>query len=198
MRVYIDFDRTLFDCDSFLSDFYAIINKYQIPKDVFKSCQIQCKKEGFNPRLILDSVYEDYTFDMDIYHEVDDLLHRTNDYLYSDTISFLKYLKSCEYEIIILTKGNDEYQKEKILNAQIDEYYDELIVTMKHKGKLNLDYENGIFIDDNPFEIIDILKKNPKKIIRIKRNGTKYNDVEISESIDSVSSLDDIVKNKLL
>ncbi len=33
MKVYVDFDRTLFDCDKFLEDFHTIISKYNIPKD---------------------------------------------------------------------------------------------------------------------------------------------------------------------
>ncbi len=28
--IYVDFDRTLFDCDRFLSDLYILINKYNI------------------------------------------------------------------------------------------------------------------------------------------------------------------------
>jgi hypothetical protein len=30
MKIYVDFDRTLFDCDSFLRDIYSLISKYNI------------------------------------------------------------------------------------------------------------------------------------------------------------------------
>ena len=46
MKIYVDFDRTLFDCDKFLEDLYALINKYNISKELFKECQNQCKKKG--------------------------------------------------------------------------------------------------------------------------------------------------------
>lgn len=197
MKIYIDFDRTLFDCETFLKDFYAIINKYQIPKDIFMKCQNQCKKQGFNPGIILDKVAKEYEFDENIYHEIDNLLKDSHKYLYKDAIKFLKELKKLGYQIIILTKGNEEYQREKIMYSNIDEYYSELIVTMKHKGKLDIDYQEGIFIDDNPIEIESILKRKPKNIIRINRTSSKYSLVEL-KNISTVKSLDEIIEMSLL
>ena len=158
MKVYVDFDRTLFDCDKFLGDLYNLINKYNITKEEFKECQNQCKKKGFNPYIILDLVKEKNDFDDRLYDDVKRLMGNTKKYLYPDTVSFLEYLKKINYDVIILTKGNIDYQKEKILNAKLDSLYNKLMVTMKHKGELKLDYENSIFIDDNPKEILSILK----------------------------------------
>ena len=49
MKIYVDFDRTLFDCDKFLEDFYALVSKYEIPKELFKKSQNQLRRHGFNP-----------------------------------------------------------------------------------------------------------------------------------------------------
>ena len=198
MKIYVDFDRTLFDCDSFLGDLYALVNKYNVTKEMFKESQSQCKKKGFNPYLILDLVKEKYSFDDKLYQEIDKLMNKTSKYLYPDSISFLEYLKSLNYEVIILTKGNLDYQKMKIINAKIDNYYDDLMVTMKHKGDLNLDYGKSVFIDDNPTEILSILKKKPKGVIRIQRDSSLYSSISIDRDILSVKSLEDIKKNKLL
>lgn len=198
MRVYVDFDRTLFDCDKFLEDFYAIISKYNISKDLFKECQNQSRKHGFNPYTILNSIEKKYLFDKSIYLDIDELISNTSKYLYSDAIPFLDYLKSNKYSIIILTKGNSDYQREKIFNAHIDKYYDKLIVTMKHKGLLFLNYLQGVFIDDNPREIESLLKRRVKKIIRIRRTNSKYSNIDLDKKIITVRSLQEIIDNKLL
>lgn len=198
MRVYVDFDRTLFDCDKYLEDFYAIIGKYNIPKDLFKECQNQSKKHGFNPYTIFNDLEKKITLDQSIYNDIDKLINNTSNYLYPDAISFLEYLKKNNYQIIILTKGNSDYQREKIFNAHIDKYYDKLIVTMRHKGLLFLRYLQGVFIDDNPREIESLLKRRPKKIIRIKRDNSKYSNIELKQKVITVHSLQEIIDNKLL
>ena len=198
MKVYVDFDRTLFDCERFLGDLYSLVNKYNIDKSMFKECQNQCIKKGFNPYNILDVVKEKYSFDEKLYQEIDNLIKKTNLYLFSDTIPFLEYLKTNNYEIILLTKGNDEYQKVKIINAKIDNYYSDLIVTMTHKGELDLCYSESIFIDDNPNEIKSILKRNPRKLIYLKRENAKYNNDLVSNNIVIVNSLKEIIDNKEL
>ena len=198
MKVYVDFDRTLFDCDKFLGDLYNLINKYNITKEEFKECQNQCKKKGFNPYIILDLVKEKNDFDDRLYDDIKRLMGNTKNYLYPDTVSFLEYLKKINYDVIILTKGNIDYQKEKILNAKLDSLYNKLMVTMKHKGELKLDYENSIFIDDNPKEILSILKKNPKMIIRIQREKSLYSEVCIEKEIISFKSLKKIIESNIL
>ena len=197
MKIYIDFDRTLFDCESFLKDLDNIIKKYEIPKNIFIKCQNQCKKEGFNPYIILDKISEFCEFNSSIYDEIDDLLKQSNKYLYPDAITFLKYLHKSNYQIIILTKGNEDYQKKKISYSNIKDYYDELIVIMKHKGNLDIDYKESVFIDDNPIEIKSILKRKPKQVIRIRRINSKYYNVNV-EDILTVTALDEIINNKIL
>ncbi len=198
MKIYVDFDRTLFDCDKFLDDMYKIISKYNIDKSLFKECQNQCKRKGFNPHTILNLVKEKYDFNEELFHEINMLIGSTNNYLFPDAIPFLEYLKSLNYDIIILTKGNSDYQREKIFNSHLDSYYNKLIVTMKHKGKLNIDYENSIFIDDNPLEIESIIEKKPKMIIRMQRNNSKYSNIPLDIDINMVVSLDEIIQRKLL
>lgn len=198
MKIYVDFDRTLFDCDKFLEDLYSLINQYNIPKSLFKDCQNQCKKRGFNPHIILSLVKEKYDFDDNLIYEIDNLIGKTSEYLYEDAISFLEYLKEIGYEIIILTKGNSDYQREKIFNAHLDNYYNKLMVTMKHKGTLNIDYEESIFIDDNPIEIQSILNKKPKMIIRMGRINSKYSDIKMDIEIKEVKSLKEIIDCELL
>lgn len=198
MKVYVDFDRTLFDCDRFLEDFYAIITKYNISKELFKECQNQSKRHGFNPYTILNDVEKKINFDKSVYLDIDELIHNTSNYLYSDTISFLEYLNSHNYTVIILTKGNRDFQREKIINAHIDKYYSKLIVTMRHKGLLFLNYLQSVFIDDNPREIESLLIRNPKVIIRIKRNMSKYSDIELKKEVKTVNNLHEIIDNKIL
>lgn len=198
MKVYVDFDRTLFDCDRFLEDFYAIITKYNIPKELFKECQNQSKRHGFNPYTILNDVEKKINFDKSVYLDIDELIHNTSNYLYSDTISFLEYLNSHNYMVIILTKGNRDFQREKIINAHIDKYYSKLIVTMRHKGLLFLNYLQSVFIDDNPREIESLLIRNPKVIIRIKRNMSKYSEIELKKEVKTVNNLHEIIDNKIL
>lgn len=198
MKIYVDFDRTLFDCDKFLEDLYSLINNYNIPKSLFKECQNQCKRRGFNPHIILSLVKEKYDFDDKLIYEIDNLIGNTSEYLYPDAISFLEYLKKIGYEIIILTKGNSDYQREKIFNAHLDSYYNKLMVTMKHKGTLKIDYEDSVFIDDNPIEIQSILNKNPKMIIRMERINSKYSDIDINVDMPIVKSLKEIIDKKIL
>ncbi len=197
MKIYVDFDRTLFDCDRFLEDFYNLINKYNIPKNIFKDCQNQTKRHGFNPVIILNEVSKYCEFDKKIYQEIDLLISRTSDYLFLDTIDFLNYLKEKNYQVNILTRGNSSYQREKIFNSHLDKYYDKLIVTMRHKGNLNIDYQNSIFIDDNVKEIESILEKKPSKVIYI-NNKKNLGNIAFLNSVFEVSSLSEIIEKRII
>lgn len=187
MKIYIDFDRTLFDCDRFEEDFYSLVENYDISKDDFLKYQSQYKY--FNPYNILDAMSKELDINKEIYKGIDNFIKKSSTYLFPDTIPFLKYLKNKNYQVIILTRGNYDFQKNKIINSHIDSYYDDIIITLNHKGELDLDYNNSIFIDDKEKEIESIKLKNPKRIIAIQRKGISYSNVE------TVSSLSELIND---
>ena len=193
MKIYIDFDRTLFNTSKFLEDFYKILNDYKIPMDLFEKIRIENKNDGFNPFVILEKLRKVYKFNNSLYVELEHLLESDSMYIFDDVEKFLKYLKTLPCKIYILTRGNDEFQKVKIDNSGIDEYFDNIIITNEHKGNLEIDYD-GIFIDDNLEEIESLLTRNPKKVIHINR----YNKEKIIDkrflSINSLQELYEIIK----
>ena len=50
----------------------------------------------------------------------------------------------------------------------------------------------------NPREIESILTKNPKMVIRMKKNNSKYTDIKIDYDVMSVKSLNEIIESKVL
>ena len=198
MNVYIDFDRTMFNSDDFLDDLEMILSRYNISQTLFYEYGKRIKDNGFNPYSILKLMSTEISFDDEIYNEIDKLIMKSDSYLYDDVISFLQTLKNNGYKLTLLTKGNREYQSMKIKSSKVLDYFDDLIITLKHKGELELNYKESIFIDDNPVEVESIIKRNPMKMIRIKRDGALYNSREVNGDILIVRTFNEIIDKNLL
>lgn len=192
MTIYIDFDRTIFDTDKFLENLKDILVSNGISVDLLLDYVNKDQANGFNIYNALKLMEKDVNVNSNVYKEMDKLFKKAEQYLYNDVYDFLKKVKKSGYKIFILTKGNDEYQLLKIKNTNTINYIDGVIVTLKDKGELDLNYQGSIFIDDNPIDLESIMKKEPKRIIRIKRVGAKYNSISVCEKIEEVGKLKDI------
>lgn len=169
-KIYIDFDSTLFDTHSFYNDFTNICNNYGIETNKIELLKEKLFNDEklFNLDVLINNIVNKYNIDSSIYLDVDKLY--SNKYVYSDSIWFLKKLKN-NYNLVLLTYGDIIYQAKKIKASKLEKYFDNVIITNKHKGNLDLDYKDSIFIDDSLDEINNICNRNPKKIIRIKRDS---------------------------
>ena len=51
------------------------------------------------------------------------------------------------YDLYLLTYGHKNYQRKKINSSNISSFFKNIIITEEDKSKLDIDYENSIFID---------------------------------------------------
>ena len=91
--------------------------------------------------------------------------------MFKDAIDFLEKLNKKKVEICILTyvaqKKNIEQQALKLLGSGILPYVTHVFNTTKYKFELQLDYENGIFIDDSPRDLEGLYKAGARNLIEI-------------------------------
>lgn len=188
-KLYIDFDNTLFDTQRFINDCLNIFDKYYISdnkkKEIIKNLNIKNIIRDFK------TILKDFSLKLNI--DYDSLLNDynnilNNNYLFHDSLNFLKKIKK-KYEIILLTYGNNDYQLDKIKSSGISEFFNQIIITQYSKDNLNIDYENSIFIDDFPDILIKLMNKNCYKVIRLKRG--KYKDIKL-EKIDTFDDFESI------
>ena len=174
MKIYIDFDGTLFNTDKYIEDIINILNNYGIDKKLFEEVKkiFYINNKVFDITDILDYFIDKYNIDNDLKYKINSLLN--NSYIYPDVIENLKTLIDMGYELYLLTYGYKNYQRKKINSSNISNFFKNIIITEKDKSKLDIDYENSIFIDNNPIEIERFHNSNAKKIIRIIREKEKY------------------------
>lgn len=184
MNYYLDFDYTLFDTYLFREELYKIL---EINGLATSELPLTIEKKENNQRLLnIKEVFKTLSQEKNIPLEnfiipLEKLYERGQEYLYSDTIEFLEYLKSKGHKIYIITWGEKEYQKEKIKIAKIDKYFDEIIFAETLKYELeNIDYSNGIFIDDSVRDLEGLYEKNAKQLYRIKRKNGKNSDKQLN------------------
>ena len=206
MNFYIDFDNTLYNTKALTADMLEKLAIYiSKTQNVNKEKLLEELKSKFNRKNIYNifelCVFFENQYDIQnnqLQLMIKEILEDGNKYVYSDVIEFLEKLKNENYELFILTKAegkdNIEYQKIKIEGSKIKQYFSgNPIITIKPKGELDLDYENGIFIDDNPKELKSLYSAKAKRVIRIKRPNAKYSNEELNISgIEEYTKLSDI------
>ena len=181
---FIDFDGTLYNTEKLKEDLLNIIiekvQNYNITKEeatnevksmfnreniynIYNLAIFFAKRYGFDSKKVID--------------EINETIENGKKYLYEDSIEFVKKLKDRGNTIYIFTYAANtdiEYQNAKIKGSKIANFFDGVIITAQSKHVLNINYENGIFVDDNPEVLKGLYSVNSEKLIRIKRAGSKY------------------------
>lgn len=179
MKIYIDFDGTLFNTDKFYQDYLDILNKYNI-----SSLEIdEMKKELFTNRKFNLDILTDYIISKynikNLKQEVESLYN--NSYVFEDVIPFLEKYKN--YNLILLTLGDIDYQNRKIESSNLSKYFQDIIITDVDKSQLDIDYKDNLFIDNNPKELIKFQNRGGK-ILRIRRIDDKYSVIDLDNVLE--------------
>lgn len=195
MNIYIDFDGTLFDTDKYTKDFINVLGDYGINIDLFYKIKESIFNDNnlFNANIMVDYIVNEYNIDCDIKNMVNKLLDGS--YVYSDVIECLNTLINNGFQLYLLTYGDTNFQNIKIKAANLSSFFNEIIITEKDKSKLNIEYSNSIFIDNNPMEIKKFCDVGAKKVIRIKRASDKYTEIECNNlNVDECTDFYQIVE----
>ncbi|MBQ2873018.1 MAG: HAD hydrolase-like protein [Bacilli bacterium] len=197
MKIYIDFDGTLFDSTIQYQRLINILKKYNISEDYIKTLM----KEDFYKKeksydILATKIIEEKKINSHIQKEINSIY--TKDLVYPDVIPFLeKYSK--KYDLILLTLGNIQHQEKKIKSSELKKYFKDIIITDKDKSKLNIDYTKGIFIDNNPKELEKFYNSKAAHLIRIKRNIDKYSKIPLNiENIPEFKNFEELTKNNYI
>lgn len=203
MNYYIDFDNTLYETAKLTTNMLkAICNTVVEEKGISYDEIDKYVKENFNSTNdnIFTFARETGTkFEInpdEVENNVKAVVDNGYDIVFEDAERFLAKLKENGHEIHILTyipKTNQEYQMKKLLGSGLMKYFDGITITSKYKFLLDMDYTNGIFIDDDPRDLNGLFEKNPIKVIRIRKPNNKRSKIDIdNKEIEEYESFDDI------
>ncbi|MFA6427703.1 MAG: HAD hydrolase-like protein [Candidatus Magasanikbacteria bacterium] len=156
--VFIDFDKTIFDCFQFEQDMWKVAEERKISKKDY----IETYRQAIHSRT--KDVY-DYTFEGHIqllelrgYHNLDGMLDAwdtllKNNYLFEGVEALLGFLQKNSKHLILLTAGNKSFQMKKISSAPIQIFFEEIVVLDGHKeiylSGLNTHFGGSLFINDS-------------------------------------------------
>lgn len=190
---YIDFDGTLFKTsvvkDLLLKEISSeIVNELETDfEKIYASIKEEFKNNHNNSTFYFaKKMAEKYDVSEEkVTDRIKNLLNKGSDFLFDDSIEFIKNLKDNGYEVYILTfsKPSDyEFQMRKLMGSGVNDFVDGFVICSKNKGELNLDYKNGIFIDDNPDQLTSLFNAGvgEDRLFRIKRKNEKYSLDEIT------------------
>lgn len=189
-KTFLDFDKTLFDCEKFEADIFAILQNFSVDWDDFvetylRSLHTQQKnKYDYNFEEHVDFLREkEYKIPDSVLLDLHALLK--NDYLYSDTLDFLKFIKQNTKKLFLLSVGDYAFQREKINNSGIIDYFDELFIIESDKHKFLQDnfsdLSQTLFINDNLQENSLVKEYNNQVNVVTRFNNKKYNEAQVKE-----------------
>ena len=194
MKIYIDFDGTLFNNSKHYKKLITIFKKYNIQEEYINN--LTNNKHYKNMDNLAKEIINNNNLDKSIIKEINTIYNK--DLIYKDIIPFLEKYQN-KYDLILLTLGTKNYQLKKIKSSNISKYFKEIIITNKDKSKLNIDYQNNIFIDNNPKELKKFYRSKAKYLIRIKRNTDKYSKINLDiENIPEFNNFNELLESKYI
>lgn len=203
MNYYIDFDNTLYETANLTKNMlYAVANYIAREKSLDVQNVFEIIKPQFNSTVdnifsFAEKMAKNYELDSKLaINSVNEVINNSGDLVFPDAKRFLERKKQNGDRLVILTyiaNGNQQYQLQKIMGSGIANYFDQIIITSKYKFELDLNYKDGIFIDDDPRDLNGLYEKNPIKVIRIRKENNKRSKIDLeNKNIEEHESFDDI------
>lgn len=198
MNYFIDFDNTLYETSRLVDLIFERISILISEKNKISYTEL---KENYNSsmNIFAYSIEIANKFNVDseiIIEEIKKIIDNGKNLVFDDAEKFLQKLKDKKHNIYLLTYIKDvnrEYQMEKIIGSGLSKYFNTIMITSNNKYELDINYKEGIFIDDNPKEIEGLYKQKPIKVIRMRREKNKYSKIDMNnDDIEEYLTFEDI------
>ena len=214
MNIYIDFDNTLYETakltEHMLNNITNVILLNPTNQSVVESIvgsydsddvlgYVKANFDSTNDNIFTygKSLADKFDCDKDdVVNAINNAINNGRDIVFPDARMFLMKLKEEGHKIFILTflpKTNQEYQMQKICGSGLASFFDGIIMSTEYKFNLDINYSEGIFIDDDPRDLKGLLEKNPIRVIRIRKPNNKRSKIDINNSqIEEYTTFADI------
>jgi FMN phosphatase YigB (HAD superfamily) len=185
MNYYIDFDNTMYNTPKLTDRMLQSIanslhtqDKSLDKEKILEECRSMFNRENIYDIYLLAKYFsEKYNLELEpIINNLNMIILNGEDLVFDDVVSFLENLKANNHKIYMLSycQENLQYQSVKIAGSNLTSYFDGLYIVSRPKYELDINYNNGIFIDDNPKDLLGLYSKKPLEVIRMRRGENKY------------------------
>jgi len=170
IKLFIDFDGTLFDTSKFKRGMFDIFEKAGFTSDqVLTAYQAECLDAKFSITGLIERLKKDQKFNVSLAEaRVSDLYAQAAKMVYEDTEEFLQKIDRNRYQIIMLTLGDPSFQHKKVENSGLEKYFDEILYTELQKwdylDRIVKKNEKFVIVDDRADAISKIAKKFPNSL----------------------------------
>lgn len=183
-KLFIDFDKTLFDTNQVRERLVRIFGQFGFSKDEIDQTYLAESLDGkFSPERQAKRLNGIRSFNLKVAElKIKSMIFDSNKLLYSDSIDFLDNIDRNKYEVDLLSYGNMEFQMRKVKHSGISDKFDNVYITDIEKQIYLKDVVRG----DEEFIVID------DKIDNLEKISAEY---PKSFMIYIVRNVDDIFKN---
>ena len=184
IAVVLDFDRTLFDTDTFKLDLAKSVKKFGVSDELFFKLYKKSITENadgvhsYNLQkhvgLMGDKVAN--LSPIKVRRGLLKIIANSRKYLYPETIKFLQQLRKEKFYLILLTHGHQAFQQKKVNGTGIVKYFNKLVIldgevkAPRFKQYLSK-FSKVWFISDHIGELVTIKATCPKVKLILKLGG---------------------------
>ena len=158
MRVYLDLDNTLLATRTFYHEFYRtlLLAEGNTEREIEASYKFFANGttlagELFSPKRQMEILgWREVTKER-VLLEIENILREKRGFIFPEVVSVLMELRMRGVTLILLTFGDEEFQKQKIIASGIAHHFDEIKITGSDKTEMVLADKEGeaiVFVDD--------------------------------------------------
>jgi len=171
IKLFIDFDDTLFDRGRFVPDMFSIIKKYGFDDAEIEGSYKIVYSDGYDGIWShLDYLHKNVrTFDLaGATEEIERFLDTAPGYLFPEAVPFLEKVDRDKYDVRLLTVGGLEFQKLKVSKSGIEKCFDQCHYSPVNKAaalkNLVSEGETFVLLDDKDRETLAVREAYPKSL----------------------------------
>ncbi len=194
MKIFIDFDDTVFDTAQFKAKLKNLLFKFNITQEEFEATYLDYpqrenkKLKFYNPENQIKKLEKLKKKSLEKARKKMNLFMRNlSQFVFNDFYFFAQEFSFAE--LFLVSFGDSEFQKRKIIACGVKKYFKRIFITKNSKGKIirkqigkfSSKKEQVFFVDDRIDQLIEVRKENPKIIlIRMKRPEGRFSNLKES------------------
>ncbi|MBI2640129.1 MAG: hypothetical protein HYW90_04575 [Candidatus Sungbacteria bacterium] len=165
--LFLDFDHTLFDTDEFFHvDVRGAFGHLGIDDALWEQTYERVWKAGYTLERHAEEIHRQSGNQLplgEMRSIIDGTFSDLRRYLFSDVLPFLRRAKEKDVYLFLLSFGNPDWQRYKVLASRVGSHFDDMFFVPKEGGKAGIilevadRFDRIIVVDNNPAEL-DLIK----------------------------------------